>query len=157
MVYQKYKAQLCFSLRSKLRFVLLRILIKRRILLMIDYRKKFGEENEKRVSKWLASTLIFFPLLIPSLALGLEWLPETYLWISAGLITAVFVIESLKTSTPSCLKSLAFLLIIATHLFLLIFRWMAVVQLIKSTANYVDKRINLLDLFAYPRNSLYLY
>lgn len=61
---------------------------------LIDYRKKFGEEDENRVGKWLVNTLIWLPLLIPSLALGLEWLPhsskawlpETYLWISGGLV-----------------------------------------------------------------------
>jgi len=61
---------------------------------LIAYRKKFGEKDEMRVGKWLASTLMWLPLLMPSLALGLEWLPhsdkawlpETYLWISAGLV-----------------------------------------------------------------------
>ena len=58
------------------------------------YRKKFGQKDERRVGKWLVSTLLWLPLLMPSLALGLEWLPhlskawlpETYLWISAGLV-----------------------------------------------------------------------
>jgi hypothetical protein len=60
---------------------------------LIAYRKKFGEEDDRRVGKWLVSTLTWLPLLMPSLALGLEWLPhsykalpETYLWISAGLV-----------------------------------------------------------------------
>ncbi len=60
---------------------------------LIDYRKKFGEKDERRVGKWLVSTLTWLPLLIPSLALGLEWLPhstdaslEGYLWISAVLV-----------------------------------------------------------------------
>jgi len=58
------------------------------------YREKFGEEDEQRVGKWLVSTLTWFPLLTPSLALGFEllphskeaWLPGTYLWISADLV-----------------------------------------------------------------------
>jgi hypothetical protein len=61
---------------------------------LIDYREKFGEKDDRRVGKWLISTLIWLPLLMASLALGLEWLPhsdyawlpETYLWISVGLV-----------------------------------------------------------------------
>lgn len=59
-----------------------------------DYRQKFGETDEGRVGKWLVSTFAWLPLLVPSLALGLEllpqlgeqWLPETYFWMSAGLV-----------------------------------------------------------------------
>jgi hypothetical protein len=61
---------------------------------LIDYREKFGKEDEWRISKWLVSTFAWLPLLIPSLALGLgllpesgeHWLPETYFWMSAGLV-----------------------------------------------------------------------
>ena len=61
---------------------------------LIDYREKFGEGDDRRVGKWLVSTLTCLPLLIPSLTLGLEWLPhsnnmwlpETYLWMSAELV-----------------------------------------------------------------------
>ncbi|OQY53907.1 MAG: hypothetical protein B6247_13510 [Candidatus Parabeggiatoa sp. nov. 2] len=145
---------------------------------LIAYREKFGEKDERRVGKWLVSTLTFLPLLMPSLALGLEWLPhsakawlpETYLWISAGLVgcwllmgwlgdldddgagivlffvgmafgvalvvalgakgivaffMAGFVVEvveeSLKTGTPFWLARLAFLLLIAAHLFLIVY------------------------------------
>ncbi|MEK8021908.1 MAG: LysM peptidoglycan-binding domain-containing protein [Candidatus Parabeggiatoa sp.] len=61
---------------------------------LINYRKKFGERDDRRVGQWLVSTLICLPLLMPSLALGLEWLPhsnnawspETYLWTSVELV-----------------------------------------------------------------------
>jgi len=61
---------------------------------LIDYREEFGEKDDRRVGKWLASTLLWLPLLMPSFALGLEWLshshnawlPETYLWFSAGFV-----------------------------------------------------------------------
>ena len=61
---------------------------------LINYREKFGEADEMRLSKWLASSLIWLPLLIPNLALGLELfshannalLPNTFLSISAGLL-----------------------------------------------------------------------
>ncbi|OQY51753.1 MAG: hypothetical protein DRR08_08625 [Candidatus Parabeggiatoa sp. nov. 2] len=57
------------------------------------YRDFFGRTDEKRVSKWLASTLVWLPLWMPTLALGLEWLPtarvlwapNVYLWISVAL------------------------------------------------------------------------
>ena len=44
---------------------------------LLAYQKQFGEEDEKRVGKWLASTLVWLPLLIPLLALGLEMLPNS--------------------------------------------------------------------------------
>jgi hypothetical protein len=58
------------------------------------YRKIFGKNDEKRVGKWLLSTLTWFPLLVLTLALGLEFLPpfekasplDTYLWDSALLV-----------------------------------------------------------------------
>ncbi|MEE8389756.1 MAG: hypothetical protein V3S14_03035 [Anaerolineae bacterium] len=40
------------------------------------YRETFGAKDERRVGKWLASTLIWLPLLIPTLALGLDTLPR---------------------------------------------------------------------------------
>ena len=57
---------------------------------LIDYKKEWEIEN---IGKWLVSTLAWLPLLIPSLALGLEFLPmpnsydapTNYLWFSAGL------------------------------------------------------------------------
>ncbi len=62
--------------------------------LLKAYRETFGENDEKRVGKWLLSTLILLPFLVPTLALGLEflppfekaWQPDTYLWISALLV-----------------------------------------------------------------------
>ncbi len=58
------------------------------------YRKTYGQENEKQIGNWLVSFLIWWPLLIPSLALGFKqlpysekaWLPETYLLLSLLLI-----------------------------------------------------------------------
>ncbi|MDM8557677.1 hypothetical protein [Candidatus Parabeggiatoa sp. HSG14] len=58
------------------------------------YRQIFGESDEKQVGKWLVSTLIWWPLFVPTLALGLEWLPhftktissEAYLLISIVLV-----------------------------------------------------------------------
>lgn len=40
------------------------------------YRETFGPQDERRVGKWLASTLIWLPLAIPALALGLDILPR---------------------------------------------------------------------------------
>lgn len=40
------------------------------------YRQSFGEKDERRVGRWLASTLIWLPLGIPTLALGLNILPR---------------------------------------------------------------------------------
>ncbi len=60
------------------------------------YRETFGEEDERKVGKWLASTLTWLPLFIPTLALGLGTLPRmgyvpsptAYLWSSLGLALA---------------------------------------------------------------------
>jgi hypothetical protein len=57
------------------------------------YRQTFGDGDEMRVGNWLVSTLTWWPLLIPTLALGLErwsyssqvWKPEGYLLLSALL------------------------------------------------------------------------
>jgi hypothetical protein len=40
------------------------------------YRETFGEKDERRVGKWLSSTLIWLPLFVPTLALGLNFLPR---------------------------------------------------------------------------------
>jgi hypothetical protein len=40
------------------------------------YRNRFSETDERRVGRWLASTLIWLPLVIPTLALGLDILPR---------------------------------------------------------------------------------
>jgi hypothetical protein len=42
---------------------------------LIDYRETYGDEDEERVGKWLLSSLAWWPLLVPTLALGLEQLP----------------------------------------------------------------------------------
>jgi hypothetical protein len=42
---------------------------------LVAYRERAGEEAVKRVGKWLTSTLIWLPLLIPTLALSLDALP----------------------------------------------------------------------------------
>jgi len=44
---------------------------------LIDYRKQFGKNYDWRIDKWLVSTLIFLPFLIPNLAMGLEWMPTS--------------------------------------------------------------------------------
>jgi serine/threonine protein kinase len=57
------------------------------------YRAICGDEELKRVCSWLVSTLVWLPLLMPILGLGLELLPhsskawsaETYLLLSAGV------------------------------------------------------------------------
>lgn len=41
------------------------------------HREVFGIDRETYVSSWLVSTLIWLPLFLPSLALGLGWLPHT--------------------------------------------------------------------------------
>ena len=68
------------------------------------YRKTYGIDDEKQIGNWLVSTLIWFPLLIPSLALGLKqlpysdhaWLPETYWLLSILLIGAWVLTGGLK-------------------------------------------------------------
>ncbi len=40
------------------------------------YRDRFGQGDEQRVGRWLTSTLIWLPLAIPTLALGLDILPR---------------------------------------------------------------------------------
>lgn len=59
---------------------------------LLAYRHAFGEVDEKRIGKWLVSTLTWWPLLLPILALGLELMPhftetppETYIKISIVL------------------------------------------------------------------------
>jgi serine/threonine protein kinase len=60
---------------------------------LIAHREIYGDEGLKRVGKWLVSTLIWLPFLMPSLGLGLELLPhsskawsaDTYLLWSAGM------------------------------------------------------------------------
>ena len=60
------------------------------------YREAWGEEDERRTGKWLASTLIWLPLFIPTLALALGALPPTetayppttYPLLAAGLVVA---------------------------------------------------------------------
>lgn len=41
----------------------------------VDYREKVGEKNAKKAGAWLASTLIWLPLLIPTLASALHTMP----------------------------------------------------------------------------------
>jgi hypothetical protein len=60
---------------------------------LIAHREIYGDEEQKRVGKWLVSTLIWLPLLMPTLGLGLELLPhsskawsaDTYLLWSGGV------------------------------------------------------------------------
>ncbi|MCK5719775.1 MAG: hypothetical protein KAH84_07475 [Thiomargarita sp.] len=68
------------------------------------YRRIFGQESEQKIGNWLVSSLIWFPLLIPNLALGLKqlpysdkaWLPEIYLLLSILLMFCWLVISKLK-------------------------------------------------------------
>ncbi len=68
------------------------------------YREVFGNEDEKRLGNWLISSLIWWPLLLPTLALGLElwphspktWLAETYLSFSLILFGSWFLTGYLK-------------------------------------------------------------
>jgi len=65
------------------------------------YRETFGEKAERGVGKWLVSTLIWVPLSIPVLAMGLGILPNTEgdYSLSAYLLTiAVFVFGWVLTS-----------------------------------------------------------
>jgi len=60
---------------------------------LIAHRAIAGDKEQERVGKWLVSTLIWLPLLIPTLGLGLEVLPhsskawpaDTYLLSSGGV------------------------------------------------------------------------
>ncbi len=45
-----------------------------------SYRAIFGQDDEKRVGNWLVSSLIWWPLLLSSLALGLEQWPHLAQW-----------------------------------------------------------------------------
>ena len=68
------------------------------------YREFFGNEDEKRLGNWLISSLIWWPLLLPTLALGLElwphsaktWLAETYLSFSLVLFGSWLLTGYLK-------------------------------------------------------------
>lgn len=70
------------------------------------YRKTFGQKNEKQIGNWLVSTLIWWPLLIPCLALGFKqlpdiafekaWLPEIYLLLSVIIVGAWLLTGGLK-------------------------------------------------------------
>jgi hypothetical protein len=59
-----------------------------------NYRRFYGETDENRIGKWLVSTLTWWPLLLPTLAAGLElflppndnWPPNAYLWFTALLV-----------------------------------------------------------------------
>jgi len=108
----------------------------------------FGEEEQKRLSKWLISTLVWLPLLIPLLGLGLELLPhsskawsvDTYLiwsavvfvcWLITGLLgdveddtafgVAGVVEQSIETGAPSWIARFIFLVLVADYLFLIVF------------------------------------
>jgi len=64
------------------------------------YRQTFGDGDEMRVGNWLVSTLTWWPLLIPTLALGLEqWPNSNQAWISEGylLLSALLGISWLLT------------------------------------------------------------
>jgi len=58
------------------------------------YRQTFGEEDENQIGKWLVSTLTWWPLLMPTLASGLElllpsadnWPPDAYMLFSVLLV-----------------------------------------------------------------------
>lgn len=86
---------------------------------LIDYREQFGEKDEGRVGKWLVSTLAWLPLLVPNLALGLEllpqsgevWLPETYFWMSAGLVGCWLLLGWLADSDEKWALVLAVLMV----------------------------------------------
>ncbi|OQY52356.1 MAG: hypothetical protein DRR08_16660 [Candidatus Parabeggiatoa sp. nov. 2] len=68
------------------------------------YRETFGQEDE--VGNWLVSTLTWWPLLVPTLALGLEklpysakaWLPDAYLLFSALLVGCWLLTGGLRTN-----------------------------------------------------------
>lgn len=44
------------------------------------YRTIFGQDDEKHLGNWLVSSLTWWPLLLPSLALGLEQWPHSAQW-----------------------------------------------------------------------------
>ncbi|TGO02666.1 hypothetical protein PN36_21110 [Candidatus Thiomargarita nelsonii] len=67
---------------------------------LIAHREICGDKEQKRVGKWLVSTLIWLPLLMPILGLGLGLLPhsskalsvDTYLLLSAGVFVCWLLI-----------------------------------------------------------------
>jgi hypothetical protein len=81
------------------------------------YRAAFGENAERRVGKWLASTLAWLPLFVLTLAMGLGTLPgaETGrlrtadLWTSVGLVLAWMLTGRLGKDS-GCLAGLMLLI-----------------------------------------------
>jgi len=63
------------------------------------YRTIFGQDDEKRVGNWLVSSLTWWPLLLPSLALGLEQWPHSAQWPANTylLFSGLFVLAWLFT------------------------------------------------------------
>jgi hypothetical protein len=64
------------------------------------YRGAFGNKDERRVGKWLTSTLLWLPFLIPALALGLGTLPypkgaSTFYLIESACIFAFWILSGL--------------------------------------------------------------
>ncbi len=90
------------------------------------YRDIFGEQDERRVGRWLTSTLIWLPLAVPTLALALGlWprasnaLPSTFYvsglvglglaWMFTGWLGNVDVADGPTTAAPSSKKQLMLL------------------------------------------------
>ena len=70
------------------------------------YRKIFGENDEKRIGNWLVSSLTWWPLLLPCLALGLENLPNSWSANLYLLLSGLFLLAWLFTGSIKITKDL---------------------------------------------------
>ncbi len=71
-----------------------------------NYRNFFGENDEKRVGNWLVSSLTWWPLLLPCLALGLEDLPNSWSANIYLLLSGFFLLAWLFTGSIKITKDL---------------------------------------------------
>jgi hypothetical protein len=84
------------------------------------YRAIFGQDDEKRVGNWLVSNLIWWPLLLPSLALGLEQWPLSAQWQANIylLFTGLFLLAWLFTGGVRITKDVTITLGILMSIFI---------------------------------------
>ena len=76
----------------------------------LEHQRTFGAKEHTNVSRWLASTLIWLPLFIPLLTLGLRASSTTYLMLCFGLFVAWILTGRLKEDHNLLLLSLSIIL-----------------------------------------------
>ncbi|MCP4539888.1 MAG: hypothetical protein GY832_22340 [Chloroflexi bacterium] len=87
---------------------------------LLAYRETFGENAERSVGRWLVSTLVYLPIFIVTLALGLRILPRAEkafsptlcLWMSVGL-TIAWVLTSQSDPESGCLTGVGGIVMLA--------------------------------------------